>query len=70
MDDVDAELDRKRIGRLLEYLEGRTQTFLTTSKETIVKQFAERANVYEVSEGKVVAGDKHATHISTTTATG
>src|SRR5438105_1790492 len=28
MDDVDAELDRKRIDHLLEYLEGRTQTFV------------------------------------------
>ena len=32
IDDVDAELDEKRIGSLLEYLEGRTQTFITTSK--------------------------------------
>src|SRR5439155_18961262 len=32
VDDVDAELDEKRIKRLLEYLEGRTQTFITTSK--------------------------------------
>jgi len=51
MDDVDAELDRKRIGRLLEYLQGRTQTFVTTSKEELVKQFAARARVYEVTAG-------------------
>ena len=43
MDDVDAELDRKRIGHLLEYLEGRTQTFITTSKESLVEEFAAHA---------------------------
>lgn len=51
MDDVDAELDRKRIGQLLEYLEGRTQTFVTTSKEELVRQFAGRAGVFEIREG-------------------
>ncbi|HEV2707636.1 MAG TPA: DNA replication and repair protein RecF [Pyrinomonadaceae bacterium] len=54
MDDVDAELDRKRIGRLLEYLQGRTQTFVTTSKEELVKQFAAHARVYEVTSGLAV----------------
>ena len=34
IDDVDAELDERRIRRLLEYLENRTQTFITTSKRT------------------------------------
>jgi DNA replication and repair protein RecF len=54
IDDVDAELDRKRISYLLEYLEGRTQTFITTSKESLVEQFIARANVYRVSDGRVV----------------
>lgn len=54
MDDVDAELDRKRIDHLLEYLHGRTQTFLTTSKEDFVRRFAARSNVYEVSGGQVI----------------
>ncbi|MGA9993963.1 MAG: DNA replication/repair protein RecF [Pyrinomonadaceae bacterium] len=53
IDDVDAELDRKRISFLLEYLEGRTQTFITTSKESLVEQFVSRANVYEISGGTV-----------------
>ncbi|HEX8143567.1 MAG TPA: DNA replication/repair protein RecF [Pyrinomonadaceae bacterium] len=53
IDDVDAELDRKRIGNLLEYLDGRTQTFITTSKESLVEQFVARANVYEVGDGAV-----------------
>jgi DNA replication and repair protein RecF len=30
LDDIDAELDYRRIGQLLEYLAGRTQTFVTT----------------------------------------
>ena len=54
IDDVDAELDRKRISYLLEYLEGRTQTFVTTSKESLVEQFVARASVYQVSNGQVV----------------
>ncbi|HEY6189323.1 MAG TPA: DNA replication/repair protein RecF [Pyrinomonadaceae bacterium] len=53
IDDVDAELDRKRISNLLEYLEGRTQTFITTSKESLVEQFVARANLYEVGDGAV-----------------
>jgi DNA replication and repair protein RecF len=53
IDDVDAELDRKRISYLLEYLEGRTQTFITTSKESLVEQFVARANVYRISNGMV-----------------
>ena len=51
MDDVDAELDRKRIGQLLEYLEGRTQTFVTTSKESLVDRYGARAYVVEVVDG-------------------
>ena len=56
MDDVDAELDRMRLDRLLGSLEGRTQTFVTTSKDDFVKRFAARSNVYEVSAGE--AGEK------------
>jgi DNA replication and repair protein RecF len=54
LDDVDAELDGKRIGQLLEYLEGRTQTFVTTSKEQLVQQYAARAAVFEVRGGIAV----------------
>ena len=53
IDDVDAELDEGRIKRLLEYLENRTQTFITTSKRSHVEGFFSRANVYEIDEGKV-----------------
>jgi DNA replication and repair protein RecF len=51
IDDVDAELDQRRITHLLVYLEGRTQTFLTTSKENLVEQFIARANLYEIRSG-------------------
>jgi DNA replication and repair protein RecF len=51
IDDVDAELDRKRIRYLLEYLEGRTQTFITTSKESLVEEFMGRSNVFRVRDG-------------------
>jgi DNA replication and repair protein RecF len=54
MDDVDAELDERRIGRLLEYLKGRTQTFVTTSKGDLIKGFAKDARVFEVRGGAAV----------------
>jgi DNA replication and repair protein RecF len=56
IDDVDAELDRKRISALLEHLDGRTQTFITTSKESLAEQFVNRAKVCEIAEGSVVNG--------------
>lgn len=64
IDDVDAELDRKRISYLLEYLEGRTQTFITTSKESLVEEFVKRANVYKVSNGAVISDAPEAELIS------
>jgi DNA replication and repair protein RecF len=67
IDDVDAELDRKRINCLLEYLEGRTQTFITTSKESLVEQFITKANVYRVNKGMVVDGESGAELISSAT---
>jgi len=53
IDDVDAELDERRIRHLLEYLENRTQTFITTSKRTHVEDFLSRASVFEIDDGKV-----------------
>jgi DNA replication and repair protein RecF len=53
IDDVDAELDGNRIDRLLEYLDGRTQTFLTTSKQSHFERFSQRANFFEVCGGLV-----------------
>ena len=66
IDDVDAELDRKRINRLLEYLEGRTQTFITTSKESLVEQFVEQANIYRVSKGAVMENESGTELIAST----
>ena len=51
MDDVDAELDMGRIYQLLEHLEGRTQTFISTSKQDLARSFSGRAGVYEVKDG-------------------
>ena len=51
IDDVDAELDGSRIERLLEYLDGRSQTFLTTSKRSHFERFNMRASFYEISAG-------------------
>src|SRR6266446_2354113 len=53
VDDADAELDGNRIERLLEYLDGRTQTFLTTSKKSHFERFSQRAKFFEVCEGSV-----------------
>ncbi len=57
VDDVDAELDEKRIRRLLEYLEGRTQTFITTSKRSHLEGFLSRANVQEIVQGESVPSE-------------
>src|SRR5947207_15070300 len=51
IDDVDAELDGSRIERLLEYLDGRTQTFVTTSKQSSLARFIQRVNFSEVRVG-------------------
>jgi DNA replication and repair protein RecF len=57
IDDVDAELDERRIRRLLEYLEKRTQTFITTSKRSHVEDFFSTANVYEIEDGRVCSNN-------------
>lgn len=51
LDDIDAELDYKRIGQLLEFLDGKTQTFVTTSKENFVEKFGKSARVFEIENG-------------------
>jgi DNA replication and repair protein RecF len=64
VDDVDAELDEKRIRSLLEYLEGRTQTFITTSKRSHVDGFLSKANVHEIVEGKSVTAEVNGSNFS------
>lgn len=53
LDDLDAELDYRRIGQLLEYLDGRTQTFVTTSKDSFALEFGTRAVIHRVSNGQI-----------------
>ena len=66
IDDVDAELDERRIRRLLEYLENRTQTFITTSKRSHVEGFLSRANVYEIEDGKVLSSNSKSDAVAAT----
>lgn len=51
IDDIDAELDYRRIGQLLEFLTGKTQTFVTTSKESLVEKFGREAAVFVIVNG-------------------
>jgi DNA replication and repair protein RecF len=53
LDDIDAELDYGRIGQLLDYLKGKTQTFVTTSKESFAEQFGTGAETMRVIAGSV-----------------
>ena len=55
LDDIDAELDYKRIGQLLEYLSDKTQTFVTTSKESFIEKFGAGAEIYTIENGRVEA---------------
>ncbi len=52
LDDIDAELDYKRIGQLLEFLQDKTQTFVTTSKKSFVEDFGKNARVLTVINGE------------------
>lgn len=54
LDDIDAELDYSRIGQLLEFLQNKTQTFVTTSKESFVEKFGRQADVFTVRNGRAV----------------
>lgn len=51
IDDIDAELDNIRIGQLLEFLEGKTQTFVTTSKTSIASSIGGSANILNIRNG-------------------
>jgi len=51
LDDIDAELDYQRIGQLLEYLDGKTQTFATTSKQNFIQNFGGSAVVFDIQNG-------------------
>lgn len=51
LDDIDAELDYKRIGQLLEFLQDKTQTFVTTSKESFIEKFQAGAQIFTIENG-------------------
>ncbi|PYS99278.1 MAG: hypothetical protein DMF63_11680 [Acidobacteria bacterium] len=51
LDDLDAELDYRRIAQLLEFLQGKTQTFVTTSKESFVEKLDPGASVFWIENG-------------------
>jgi DNA replication and repair protein RecF len=54
LDDIDAELDYRRIGQLLEYLSDKTQTFVTTSKESFVERFNTNAEIFTIKNGEAL----------------
>ena len=64
LDDIDAELDYRRIGHLLEYLSDKTQTFVTTSKESFIERFGSKARVFSVQEGKAETDPEGARAVS------
>lgn len=51
IDDIDAELDRTRIEILLSYLDGKSQTFVSTSKRSIADRYCNRAETIQVVNG-------------------
>lgn len=51
IDDIDAELDRGRIEALISSLEGRAQTFVSTSRRAIANRYRERAMAFYVEGG-------------------
>jgi DNA replication and repair protein RecF len=53
IDDLDAELDRTRIEILLNHLDGRSQTIVSTSKRTIAERYSQRARTLLVQSGRV-----------------
>ncbi|MEO8074333.1 MAG: DNA replication and repair protein RecF, partial [Acidobacteriota bacterium] len=57
LDDIDAELDYTRIGQLLEFLSNKTQTFVTTSKESFLETFGADAEIFTIKNGKVVSAN-------------
>lgn len=52
IDDIDAELDRTRIETLLDYLEGKTQTIVSTSKRSLAARYRERARLQLIEGGR------------------
>ncbi len=51
IDDIDAELDYRRIGKLLEFLDGKCQTIVSTSKDSFLAKFGSKARIFVVDDG-------------------
>src|SRR5262249_27220256 len=54
IDDLDAELDRTRIGILLDHLDGKAQSIVTASKRSIADRYRHRAVTLQVEAGRVM----------------
>jgi len=52
IDDIDSELDYERIRQLLVFLNGKIQTFVTTSKESFLERFGNIGEIIHVEDGK------------------
>jgi DNA replication and repair protein RecF len=57
IDDIDAELDRTRIEILLDYLDGKSQTIVSTSKRSLADRYRDRATLRLIESGKVTGRD-------------
>jgi recombinational DNA repair ATPase RecF len=55
IDDIDAELDRGRIEALLSEIEGRAQTFVSTSRRAIANRYRDRASIHRVERGQAIS---------------
>ncbi len=54
IDDIDAELDLKRISLLLDHLANKMQVFISTSKHEIASKYQKKAQCNFISQGKIV----------------
>jgi DNA replication and repair protein RecF len=53
-DDIDAELDPQRIETLLEFLKGKSQTFVSTSKRSVAAHFQARSRTSLIAAGRAM----------------
>lgn len=54
IDDIDAEIDNYRIRQLLEYLNGKTQTIITTSKPAIASELGTSGSINTIVAGNAI----------------
>ncbi len=55
IDDIDAELDNYRIKQLLDFLNGKTQTIITTSKSLIAAELSTSASINTIVNGHPIS---------------